>query len=207
MKGNVAQMSEQEFKYYAIFKPFGYLSQFVCEHNNKKLLGDLYQLEEDVMPVGRLDEHSEGLLILSNNGKFHQHLLAHHVEKEYWVLVEGDVSDETIKQLELGVGISHQSIIYQTKPAKVKRLENIEFPERYPRVRYHKYKPHTWLSICIKEGRFRQVRKMTAVVGHPTLRVVRVRIGKYNIKTQTTIGSITPINPDDIMDLFNYDAG
>jgi 23S rRNA pseudouridine2457 synthase len=207
MKGNVAQMSEQEFKYYAIFKPFGYLSQFVCEHNNKKLLGDLYQLEEDVMPVGRLDEHSEGLLILSNNGKFHQHLLAHHVEKEYWVLVEGDVSDETIKQLELGVGISHQSIIYQTKPAKVKRLENIEFPERYPRVRYHKYKPHTWLSICIKEGRFRQVRKMTAVVGHPTLRLVRVRIGKYNINTQTTIGSITPINPDDIMDLFNYDAG
>lgn len=207
MKGNVAQMSEQEFKYYAIFKPFGYLSQFVCEHNNKKLLGDLYQLEEDVMPVGRLDEHSEGLLILSNNGKFHQHLLAHHVEKEYWVLVEGDVSDETIKQLELGVGISHQSIIYQTKPAKVKRLENIEFPERYPRVRYHKYKPHTWLSICIKEGRFRQVRKMTAVVGHPILRLVRVRIGKYNINTQTTIGSITPINPDDIMDLFNYDAG
>jgi 23S rRNA pseudouridine2457 synthase len=207
MKENVAQMSEQEFKYYAIFKPFGYLSQFVCEHNNKKLLGDLYQLEDNVMPIGRLDEHSEGLLLLSNNGKLHQHLLAHHVEKEYWVLVEGDVSDETIKQLELGVGISHQSIIYQTKPAKVKRLENVEFPERYPRVRYHKYKPHTWLSICIKEGRFRQVRKMTAVVGHPTLRLVRVRIGKYTMNTQTTIGSIAPINPNDIMDLFNFNAG
>jgi 23S rRNA pseudouridine2457 synthase len=207
MKENVAQMSEQEFKYYAIFKPFGYLSQFVCEHNNKKLLGDLYQLEDNVMPVGRLDEHSEGLLLLSNNGKLHQHLLAHHVEKEYWVLVEGDVSDETIKQLELGVGISHQSIIYQTKPAKVKRLENVEFPERYPRVRYHKYKPHTWLSICIKEGRFRQVRKMTAVVGHPTLRLVRVRIGKYTMNTQTTIGSITQINPDDIMGLFNFNNG
>jgi 23S rRNA pseudouridine2457 synthase len=207
MKGNVAQMSEKEFKYYAIFKPFGYLSQFVCEHNNKKLLGDLYQLEDNVMPIGRLDEHSEGLLLLSNNGKLHQHLLAHHVEKEYWVLVEGDVSDETIKQLELGVGISHQSIIYQTKPAKVKRLENVEFPERYPRVRYHKYKPHTWLSICIKEGRFRQVRKMTAVVGHPTLRLVRVRIGKYTMNTQTTIGSITQINPDDIMGLFNFNNG
>jgi 23S rRNA pseudouridine2457 synthase len=206
MKENVAQMSEQEFKYYAIFKPFGYLSQFVCEHNNKKLLGDLYQLEENVMPIGRLDEHSEGLLLLSNNGKLHQHLLAHHVEKEYWVLVEGDVSDETIKQLELGVGISHQSIIYQTKPAKVKRLENVEFPERYPRVRYHKYKPHTWLSICIKEGRFRQVRKMTAVVGHPTLRLVRVRIGKYTMNTQTKIGSITHINPDDIMGLFNFNT-
>ena len=207
MKGNVAQMNEQEFKYYAIFKPFGYLSQFVCEHKNKKLLGDLYQLEENVMPIGRLDEHSEGLLLLSNNGKLHQHLLAHHTEKEYWVLVEGDVSDDTITQLELGVGISHQSIIYHTKPAKVKRLENVEFPERYPRVRYHKYKPHTWLSICIKEGRFRQVRKMTAVVGHPTLRLVRVRIGNYTINTQTTIGSITPINPNDILDLFNFNAG
>ncbi len=207
MKGNVAQMIEQEFKYYAIFKPFGYLSQFVCEHNNKKLLGDLYQLEEDVMPIGRLDEHSEGLLLLSNNGKLHQHILAHHTEKEYWVLVEGNVSDETITQLELGVGISYQSILYHTKPAKVKRLENVEFPERYPRVRYHKYKPHTWLSICIKEGRFRQVRKMTAVVGHPTLRLVRVRIGNFTMNTPTTIGSITPINPDDIVDLFNFNAG
>ena len=207
MKGNVAQMIEQEFKYYAIFKPFGYLSQFVCEHNNKKLLGDLYQFEEDVMPIGRLDEHSEGLLLLSNNGKLHQHILAHHTEKEYWVLVEGNVSDETITQLELGVGISYQSILYHTKPAKVKRLENIEVPERYPRVRYHKYKPHTWLSICIKEGRFRQVRKMTAVVGHPTLRLVRVRIGNFTMNTPTTIGSITPINPDDIVDLFNFNAG
>jgi 23S rRNA pseudouridine2457 synthase len=206
MKENVVQMNEQEFKYYAIFKPFGYLSQFVCEHNNKKLLGDLYQLEEDVMPVGRLDEHSEGLLILSNNGKFHQHLLAHNVEKEYWVLVEGDVSVETIKQLEEGVGISHQSTIYNTKPAKVRRLEGIEFPERYPRVRYHKYKPHTWLSICIKEGRYRQVRKMTAVVGHPTLRLVRVRIGNYNITTQTPIGSILSIKANDISGLFDFNV-
>lgn len=204
MKENAVQMSENDYKYYAIFKPFGYLSQFVCEHNNKKLLGDLYQLEEDVMPVGRLDEHSEGLLILSNNGKLHQHLLAHNVEKEYWVLVEGDVSNETIKQLEEGVGISHQSVVYQTKPAKVKRLENIEFPERYPRVRYHKYKPHTWLSICIKEGRYRQVRKMTAVVGHPTLRLVRTRIGNYSITTQTPIGSIQPINANEIEGLFDF---
>lgn len=204
MKENVVPMNEQKFKYYAIFKPFGYLSQFVCEHNNKKLLGDLYQLEEDVMPIGRLDEHSEGLLLLSNNGKLHQHLLAHNVEKEYWVLVEGDVSDETIKQLEEGVGISHQSSIYNTKPAKVRRLEGVEFPERYPRVRYHKYKPHTWLSICIKEGRYRQVRKMTAVVGHPTLRLVRVRIGNYQINTQTPIGSINPINPEEIDTLFDF---
>lgn len=204
MKENVVRMNEQEFKYYAIFKPFGYLSQFVCEHNNKKLLGDLYQLEEDVMPIGRLDEHSEGLLLLSNNGKLHQHLLAHNVEKEYWVLVEGDVGDQTIKQLEEGVGISHQSTIYNTKPAKVRRLEGVEFPERYPRVRYHKYKPHTWLSISIKEGRYRQVRKMTAVVGHPTLRLVRVRIGNYHIHTQTPIGSINPINPEEIDTLFDF---
>ncbi|MFN3446237.1 MAG: hypothetical protein ACK44D_10890, partial [Bacteroidia bacterium] len=116
----------------------------------------------------------------------------------------GDVGDETIKQLEEGVGISHQSTIYNTKPAKVRRLEGVEFPERYPRVRYHKYKPHTWLSISIKEGRYRQVRKMTAVVGHPTLRLVRVRIGNYHIHTQTPIGSINPINPEEIDTLFDF---
>ncbi len=199
-------MSEKVFKYYAIYKPFGYLSQFVCEHKNKKLLGDLYKLDDDVMPIGRLDEPSEGLLLLSNNGQFHQYLLAHQVEKEYWVLVEGDVTDATISLLEEGIDISHQSILYKTKPAKVKRIadEDANFFERYPRVRYHKYNPHTWLSITLKEGRFRQVRKMTAVVGHPTLRLVRMRVGNYQITTQTPIGHIEEINPIDVATLFNF---
>lgn len=204
MKEPVAVMSENVFKYYAIYKPFGYLSQFTCEHANKKLLGDLYQLEPDVMPIGRLDEHSEGLLLLSNNGKLHQHLLAHQVEKEYWVLVEGAVTDETIQELSAGVSIPHQSKFYLTKPAKVTRISGVDFPERYPRVRYHKYKPHTWLSITLTEGRFRQVRKMTAVVGHPTLRLVRMRVGNYKIHTQTPVGNITPIIPEAIPYLFNF---
>ncbi|MBP9187531.1 MAG: pseudouridine synthase [Bacteroidia bacterium] len=199
-------MNEKIFKYYAIYKPFGYLSQFVCEHNNKKLLGDLYTLDEDVMPIGRLDEPSEGLLLLSNNGQFHQHLLAHQVEKEYWVLVEGDVTNDTINLLEEGVDISHQSTLYKTKPAKVKRIadEDANFFERYPRVRYHKYNPHTWLSITLKEGRFRQVRKMTAVVGHPTLRLVRMRVGNYKISTKTPIGLIEEVNPKELVTLFNF---
>lgn len=203
MKENVVQMSD-EFKYYAIYKPHGYLSQFVCEHNNKKLLGDIFKVEPDVMPIGRLDEDSEGLLILSNNGKLHQHLLAHKVEKEYWVLVEGDVTNETIKQLQEGVSISHQSKLYQTAPAKVIRLTDVDFPERYPRVRYHKYKPHTWLSITLTEGKYRQVRKMTAVVGHPTLRLVRMRIGEFRIHTQTPVGSIQELHTGSIPHLFNF---
>ena len=206
MKENAVPMTEKEFKYYAIVKPFGVLSQFVCELNYKKLLGDVFDVEDDVMPVGRLDEDSEGLLILSNNGQLHQHLLAHQVEKEYWVLVEGDVTPETIEQLNTGVEISHQSILYKTKPAVVKRIPDADFPERYPRVRYHKYKPHTWLSIALKEGRYRQVRKMTAVVGHPTLRLVRMRIGNYEINTQTKAGSIMPIDANDLEQLFNFNS-
>lgn len=203
MKENAAQMNN-EFRYYAIYKPHGYLSQFVCEHNNKKLLGDIFKVEPDVMPIGRLDEDSEGLLILSNHGKLHQHLLAHKVEKEYWVLVEGDVTDDTIKQLQQGVNISHQSQLYLTAPAKVKRLTGVDFPERYPRVRYHKYKAHTWLCITLTEGRYRQVRKMTAVVGHPTLRLVRMRVGEFRIDTQTPVGSIQKINPEAISNLFHF---
>lgn len=197
-------MSKSDYHYFAIYKPFGYLSQFTCEHRNKKLLGDLYTLPPDVMPVGRLDEDSEGLLLLSNHGQLHQHLLAHRVEKEYWVLVEGNVSDDTIQRLADGVGISHQSIVYQTKPALVKRLDDVDFPERFPRVRYHKYKAHTWLSITLREGRYRQVRKMTAVVGHPTLRLVRMRIGLFTISTQTPVGSITSIAPESIHHLFGF---
>lgn len=206
MRENVAPMTKHTYQYFAIYKPFGYLSQFTCEHQNKKLLGHLYTLAPDVMPVGRLDEDSEGLLLLSNHGQLHQHLLAHHVEKEYWVLVEGEVTDATIELLQEGVGISHQSVIYQTKPAVVKRLSFVDFPERFPRVRYHKYKPHTWLSICLREGRYRQVRKMTAVVGHPTLRLVRMRIGNYQIHTHTPVGSITTIAPETIAHLFDFPA-
>lgn len=188
-------------QYYALYKPYGYLSQFVCEHNNKKLLGALHHFPEGVMPVGRLDEPSEGLLLLSNNGKFHKHLLAHHVEKEYWVLVEGHVHDDTIKQLSEGVGISTQSTIYQTKPAMVNRLEHVLFEERKPKVRYHPRKQHTWLSIAVKEGKYRQIRKMTAAVGHPTLRLVRMRIGNLMLHQQVKPSTVFTFNECDLTNL------
>jgi 23S rRNA pseudouridine2457 synthase len=186
-------------RYFALYKPFGYLSQFICEHNNKRLLGDLHAFPEKVMPVGRLDEDSEGLLLLSNSGKFHQHLLAHHVEKEYWVLVEGKVSDSTIEQLQSGIDISHQSKIYHTRPCTVKRLNDVQIPERTPRVRYHKYKPHTWLSISLKEGKYRQVRKMTAAAGHPTLRLVRMRVGGLLISQQMQPGTAIELSHAEVI--------
>lgn len=194
-------------RYFALYKPFGYLSQFVCEHNNKKLLGHLQSFPEKVMPVGRLDEDSEGLLLLSNNGKFHQHLLAHHVEKEYWVLVEGDVSETTIQQLQSGIGISHQSKVYHTRPCTVKRLDDVQIPERTPRVRYHKYKPHTWLSISLKEGKYRQVRKMTAAAGHPTLRLVRMRVGDFRISQQMKPGTAIELTHDEVVNAGLLNAG
>jgi 23S rRNA pseudouridine2457 synthase len=197
----IASQTSLPYQYYALYKPYGYLSQFVCEHNNKKLLGELYDFPEGVMPIGRLDEPSEGLLLLSNHGKLHEHLLAHHVEKEYWVLVEGHVNDDTIKQLSEGVGISTQSTIYQTKPAIVSRLNNVNFDDRKPRVRYHPRKQHTWLSITIKEGRYRQVRKMTAVVGHPTLRLVRMRIGNLMLHQQVKPASVFTLAQNDLLHL------
>lgn len=196
---------EQPFRYFALYKPFGYLSQFVCEHNNKKLLGSLYNFPDHVMPVGRLDEDSEGMLLLSNNGKFHQHLLAHHVEKEYWVLVEGEVSEASMVLLRNGIPISHQSKIYCTRPCKVERLENVLLPERTPRVRYHKYKPHTWLSISLKEGKFRQVRKMTAAAGHPTLRLVRMRIGNFHFNQQMAPGTVQELSTEQLVSAGLFD--
>lgn len=201
LKAALPQKQHASYQYYAIYKPYGYLSQFVCEHNNKKLLGELYHFPEGVMPVGRLDEPSEGLLLLSNHGKFHKHLLAHQVEKEYWVLVEGQVHDDTIAQLSEGVGISTQSQVYQTKPALVTRLGQVLFEERKPRVRYHPRKQHTWLSIAIKEGKYRQIRKMTAVVGHPTLRLIRMRIGNLMLHQQVKPSTVFTFNESDLLHL------
>ncbi|MFN7313804.1 MAG: pseudouridine synthase [Bacteroidota bacterium] len=201
MKENVVPMKNnpiKPFRYFALHKPFGYLSQFVTSHKKKKVLSDIFPFPDEVMPIGRLDEDSEGLLLLTNNGKMHQYLLAHHAEKEYWVLVEGEVNSAQLKQLNEGIDISHQSIVYTTKPAVVKILDEVNIVERYPRVRYHPYKKHTWLSITIKEGRFRQVRKMTAAIGCPTLRLIRVRIGNYTLPEINNIGMVVELTHEEV---------
>ncbi len=171
--------------YYKIYKPYGYLSQFVNHQNkrkNKKLLSEIYELFDGMMAVGRLDEKSEGLLLLTTDGKFSHSITSFPIEKEYHVMVDGIINQEYISVLEKGVVISVAGKAYTTKPCKARILEDIS--HIIPRfVRAEKHGPTSWLSITITEGKFRQVRKMTAKIGFPTLRLVRVRIGDYTLDT------------------------
>lgn len=171
--------------YFKIFKPYGMLSQFIYnqkQRRSKRLLGELGDFPEATMAVGRLDEDSEGLLFLTTDGKFSYKITSTNVEKEYWAQVDGIISDEAIEALSQGVEISIHGKAYQTLPCQVKRIlppENL--PERAKRIRSEAHGPTSWISILLTEGKYRQVRKMTAKVGFPTLRLVRYRIGNETI--------------------------
>ena len=170
-----------EHRHFRLFKPYGYLSQFQtnARHEiNKKFLGELHDFPEGTMAIGRLDKDSEGLLLLTTNGKVSYQITSSKTDKEYYVQVDGDITPEAIILLQKGVTISHQSETYLTKPCKAFILESApDFPERGKKIRDERHGKTTWISLTINEGKFRQVRKMTAVVGFPTLRLVRVRIG------------------------------
>lgn len=169
-------------RHFIIYKPFGYLSQFVCEHKKKKLLGELFDFPEDTMAIGRLDEDSEGLLLLTTDGKVSEAIRSSEIEKEYFAQVDGLISDEALEQLKSGVEIGFEGIKYQTLPSKVKRLDEIpNLPPRGKKIRDDRHGPTCWISIILQEGKNRQVRKMTAAVGFPTLRLVRVRIGSHHL--------------------------
>ena len=169
-----------QHKNYILHKPYGYLSQFVNNQNkrkNKKLLGEIYDFPENTMAIGRLDEDSEGLIFLTTDGKISETIRSNKIEKEYYVQVDGIADNTAVEKLQKGVEISVNGQKYITKHAKVNLINNPNFPERSRRVRDDRHGPSTWISITISEGKFRQVRKMTASVGLPTLRLVRIRIG------------------------------
>ena len=181
--------------YFKLYKPYGYLSQFVNRQNkrkSKKLLGELYDFPEETMAVGRLDEKSEGLILLTSDGKFSNHITSSKIEKEYHVMVDGILTSKIIMELQSGVDISVDGRSYSTKPCKARILNDTShIIERY--VRDERHGPTSWLSITITEGKFRQVRKMTAKLGFPTLRLVRVRIGDYTIDAMQP-GAVLPIH-------------
>ena len=152
------------------------------------------------MAIGRLDEDSEGLLLLTTDGKTSEAIRSKKVEKEYYVQVDGKITPEAIENLKSGVEISINGKKYTTLPGKVFEIEKPDFPERSKPVRSDRHGPSSWISITITEGKFRQVRKMTAAVGFPTLRLVRIRVGKE---------LLNDLQPGEIREVakFNLDQG
>jgi 23S rRNA pseudouridine2457 synthase len=168
-----------EHRHFIIHKPHGYLSQFVnneSKRKNKKLLGELHEFPEGTMAIGRLDKNSEGLLLLTTDGQASEDVRSKKVEKEYYVQVDGEITAEAIEELKLGVEIGFDGKRYVTLPCQAVVLNPVPFFEAHHEVR-DKHRPTSWVAIIITEGKFRQVRKMTAAVGFPTLRLIRVRIG------------------------------
>ena len=170
--------------HYIIYKPYGYLSQFIYNlKRNKKLLGELYDFPEGTMAIGRLDEDSEGLLLLTTEGMISEIVRSKKVEKEYYAQVDGLITDEAVAQLQQGIEIGlPKGRRYTTLPCKAFRLNTApDFPERGKKIRDERHGPTSWVSITVTEGKFRQVRKMTSAVGFPTLRLVRIRVGNIHL--------------------------
>ena len=171
----------QVHRHFIIHKPYGFLSQFITNQTKrkKKLLGELdFNFPEGTMAIGRLDAKSEGLLLLTTDGKISDYITTKgNIEKEYYVQVDGEITIEAIQQLQNGVEIGIHGKKYTTKPCKVELINTPDLPNREKKIRDERHGSTPWISITLTEGKFRQIRKMTAIVGFPTLRLVRIRIG------------------------------
>ncbi|WP_233254010.1 pseudouridine synthase [Hymenobacter sedentarius] len=183
----IIQPSEEiiPHRHFLIHKPYGCLSQFVSQFSGeakKTMLGRFYDFPAGTMSVGRLDEDSEGLLLLTTDGKVSQHIRSKKIEKEYYAQVDGLIDEDAIARLQAGVEIGIENVKYQTSPCRAFRLDPApDFAPRSKKIRDDRHGPTSWVSITLTEGKFRQVRKMTAAVGFPTLRLVRVRVGSLHL--------------------------
>lgn len=187
-------------QHFIIHKPYGYLSQFIYQlKRKKKLLGELYDFPLGTMAIGRLDEDSEGLLLLTTDGMMSEIVRNKKVEKEYYVQVDGNIHHEAIEKLKKGVEIGFNGKKYITKKCEALILETIpNFEERGKKIRDERHGPTSWISITLNEGKFRQVRKMTSAVGFPTLRLVRIRVGNIYLN-DLKAGEVKEVNSFDVM--------
>lgn len=170
-------------RYFLVYKPYLVLSQFTSQLQ-QQTLAHFFSVPPDVYPVGRLDYDSEGLLLLTNDTAINHRLLhplfAH--ERLYWVQVDGAITAQVLTQLAMGVTIQVSGKPYRTKPCKAVLLPaGVEVPPRHPPIRVRKEIPAPWIEITLTEGKNRQVRKMTAAVGFPTLRLIRRRIAGLEV--------------------------
>jgi 23S rRNA pseudouridine2457 synthase len=169
-------------RHFLLHKPYGYLSQFVYElKRKKKLLGELYDFPAGTMAIGRLDEDSEGLLLLTTDGMMSEIVRGKKIEKEYYAQVDGLITPEAIAQLIAGVEIGNKGTRFTTLPCQAQIINNPNFNHRTTKIRDERHGPTSWISITLTEGKYRQVRKMTAAVGFPTLRLIRVRVGNIHL--------------------------
>jgi 23S rRNA pseudouridine2457 synthase len=191
-------------RYFILHKPFQTLSQFSSEAG-KKTLKDIIEVPSDIYPVGRLDYDSEGLLILTNDPSLNHQLLdpLHSHQREYWVQVEGSIGTKDLEQLSSGVDISIDGKKYHTRKCEALRFDtDPQTSERRPPIRYRKNIPTSWLRLIMTEGKNRQVRKMTAAVGFPTLRLIRYRIEKITIEVLLP-GELRELEKKEIYRLLN----
>ena len=173
----IMSKKEDQARVYLFNKPYQVLCQFTDEQG-RQTLRDYIHIK-DIYCAGRLDRDSEGLLLLTNHGAL-QHLISHpkhKLEKTYWVQVEGAISNTQLQQLANGVSLKDGP----TLPCTVKQIQKPTLWPRVPPVRYRAAIPTSWIEINLREGRNRQIRRMTAAVGCPTLRLIRVAIGPWQL--------------------------
>lgn len=196
-------MNNIQHKFYILNKPYGVLSAFVNnqkKRKNKKLLGDMYTFAPGTMAIGRLDEDSEGLLLLTDSGQLSydiRNML--NIEKEYYVQVDGIITNDAIAAMVAGVEITVHKENYHTLPCKVCMIDPPTISNRSKPIRDERHGPTSWISITLIEGKFHQIRKMTASINHPTLRLIRIRIGNislFNFKLE--FGDVIEVDSFDI---------